>query len=317
MITAKALVYENPGQPVFKEVRTEGPEEGCVGIKIIASSLCNTSEIRSFKGGYKAGYGVTYPMKTGEPGHEAVGRIVEIGHDVVDFDYGDIVVMTGHGGEPCHRSYVNRKTDDIAVIRPEERDVREAAILEMYGCAYHCALTPLSSDDYKGKRVIVIGMGAMGLCTVQILKNMEAYEITAMDLSDERLEIAVKSGADRTVHPSEINISEQYDIIIECSGSVTGQELACSLAPKVLIFSSYNTKQITIRQNLWFDAHTTIYNPGIVTSENFKKVADIYNKELINPSLLVQKRIHPDKNEYLETIDEIKSGKIVKAIMEW
>ncbi len=317
MITAKALAYENPGQPAFKEVKMEGPIAGCVGIKIIASSLCNTSELRSFKGGYKTGYGATYPMRTGEPGHEAVGRIVETGQDVTDFNIGDIVVMTGHGGEPCHRSYVNRKTDDIAAIRPGGRDVREAAILEMYGCAYHCALTPLSFNDYSGKRILVLGMGAMGLCTVQILKNMKKVEITAADLSDERLEIAVESGADRTVQPSEIDKNEKYDIIIECSGSVLGQELACSLAPKVLIFSSYNTKEITIRQNLWFDTHTTIYNPGIVTSENFKKVANLYNKKLIIPSLLVQKRIRPNKKEYLETIDEIKSGKIVKAIMEW
>jgi hypothetical protein len=68
---------------------------------------------------------------------------------------------------------------------------------------------------------------------------------------------------------------------------------------------------------LWFDAHTTIYNPGIVTSENFKRIVDLYNRKLIEPSLLVQKRIQPNIKEYLEVIDEIKSGKIVKAIMEW
>ena len=89
------------------------------------------------------------------------------------------------------------------------------------------------------------------------------------------------------------------------------------LSSQALIFSSYNTKGITIRQNLWFDSHTTIYNPGIVTSENFKKAADLYNIEMIDPSLLISKRIKPDKNEYLEAISEIKAGKLVKVLMEW
>lgn len=313
----KALIYENPGQPVFKEIETADPGEECVGISIIASSLCNTSELRSFKGGYETGYGVMYPMKVGEPGHEAVGRIVKAGRGSEGFALGDIVAMTGHGGEPCHRGYVNRNCGDIAKIDPKGRDIRNPSILEMYGCAYHCAMTPLSARDYSGKKVMVFGMGAMGLCTVQILNNLDTREVIAVDLSKERLKIAAESGADHTLLPSEINSEKHIDIIIECSGSVNGQETACALAPGVLIFSSYNTKAITIRQNLWFDAHTTIYNPGIVTSENFKKVAQLYNKELIEPSMLIQKYIKPNEKQYLETIDEIKEGKIVKAVMDW
>ncbi|MCD6322458.1 MAG: alcohol dehydrogenase catalytic domain-containing protein [Clostridiales bacterium] len=317
MKKVKSIQYTAPGKPIFIDVEMEGPGEKQVGIEIIASSLCNTSELRSFKGGYETGYGVSYPMKDGEPGHEAVGRVISLGSGAKGFAKGDYVAMTGHGGEPCHREYVNRCCKDIAVVLPKKRDISEAAALEMYGCAYHCAMTPLSTEDYSGKRVLVLGMGAMGLCTVQILNNFNLSELVAADLFEVRLKIAEKSGADKAVRPSEISASEKFDIIIECSGSVPGQEMACALAPEVLIFSSYNTKGITINQNLWFDAHTTIYNPGIVTSENFKKVADLYNKEMINPSLLIGKRIKPDKNEYLEAISEIKDGKVVKVLMEW
>ena len=104
MSKEKALIYMNPGQPAFIDFTADEPGEYCVGIEIIASSLCNTSELRSFKGGYETGYGVTYPMKTGEPGHEAVGKVVKIGSKAKGFDINDIVAITGHGGEPCHRS---------------------------------------------------------------------------------------------------------------------------------------------------------------------------------------------------------------------
>lgn len=317
MRKVKSIQYNTPNDPIFIEVEMDEPSKNQVGIKIIASSLCNTSELRSFKGGYKTGYGVKYPMKIGEPGHEAVGQVVALGANVKEFLIGDYVVMTGHGGEPCHRGYVNREIEDIAVVIPKKRDISEAAVLEMYGCAYHCALTPLSKEEYFNKNVLVLGMGSMGLCTVQILSNYNLSELIAVDLSKERLKLASDSGASKVVHPSQINKNDKFDIIIECSGSVLGQELACSLAPGVLIFSSYNTSGITINQSLWFDANTTIYNPGIVTSENFKKVAKLYNKELINPSILISKRIKPNRSEYLGAIDDIEKGKVVKVLMDW
>ena len=313
----KALRYIEPGKVSFIEEDRVKPGINQLGIDILSSSMCNTSEIRSFHGGYKTGYGVSYPMKTGEPGHEAVGVVSELGSGTKGFSPGDFVAMTGHGGEPCHRSYVNRNFNNIAKIIPGKRDVKEAAILEMYGCAYHCALNAISEKDYIGKKVLVIGMGSMGLCTVQILNNLNTAKITAVDVSPYGLSIAKESGADKTAYPEEMNSGDEFDIVIECSGSVPGQEAAFALAPRILIFSSYNTREITIRQNLLFDSNTTIYNPGILTSESFIKAADLYNRELIRPDLLISKRISPTKNEYLKTIEEIKNGKIVKAIIEW
>ena len=139
MDAIKCLVYTAPGKPEFTYVDKKQPQTHEAGISIIASSLCNTSELRSFHGGYENGYGSGYPMKPGEPGPEAVGIIESVGAETGEFSTGDIVAMTGHGGDPCHRSYVIRRTADIARIYPGERDVGEAAMLEMYGCAYHCA----------------------------------------------------------------------------------------------------------------------------------------------------------------------------------
>lgn len=317
MIKARCLAYIAPGKPVFKEIEIPDPGNGQVGVEIIASSLCNTSEIRSFTGGYKTGYGTEYPMQSGEPGHEGVGRVISIGSNAVGFDVGDIVAITGHGGEPCHCSYVNRNTCDIALINNSHKNISEAAVLEMYGCAYHCAMKPFSNNLYAGKKVLVIGMGSMGLCTIQILNNFNVSQLAAVDLSKHRLIMAEKSGASRVIFPSEIDLDEKFDVVIECSGSIAGQEMACGLAPETLIFSSYSTKRITVRQNLWFDAGTTIYNPGILTSESFKKVVQMYNSRLLNPSILIGKTIKPIESEYLEAIDDIKAGRFVKILIDW
>lgn len=315
MNKVKCLVYSAPGKPEFINIEKEKPESNYAGIRILASSLCNTSELRSFAGGYKNGYGSGYPMKPGEPGHEAVGIVESIGNDVKEIDIGDIVVMTGHGGDPCHRSYVLRNANDIARLEPGNRIVEEASMLEMYGCAYHCAVAPGDLGFFEGKKVLVIGLGSMGLCTIQILRGIGNVEITAADINEERLGVAGKSGADILLVPDEVKGS--FDIVIECSGSVPGQELSFALAPKTLIFSSYNTRRISLEQNLLFDSKTTIYNPGIPTSENFKKAVGLYNEGRIKPSLLVTGEINADIDEYLKALEDIRNGKTIKTLMIW
>lgn len=317
MEKVKCLIYKSEGIPVFEYIEKNEPGFGEVGIRIIASSLCNTSELRSYIGGYKTGYGTTYPMAPGEPGHEAIGKIISIGAGVQKLRNDDLVVMTGHGGDPCHRSYVIRKEKDISVIKPGDRNPEDAAMLEMFGCAYHCAMAPGGESFYKDKKVLVIGMGSMGLCSIQILKGIEGIEITASDISMDRLEIGKACGADFVKKPDELGANEKFDVIIECSGSKAGQELTCAMAPKTLIFSSYSTKEIMVRQNLWFDANTTIYNPGILTSENFIKTVELYNSGKLNPSLLISSRINAFIEEYNEAIEEIRQGRIIKTLMIW
>jgi threonine dehydrogenase-like Zn-dependent dehydrogenase len=311
----KCLVYSAPGEPEFICVERKYPNLNQVGVRIIASSLCNTSEMRSFKGGYESGYGSGYPMRPGEPGHEAVGIIENVGKDVVGFSVGDIIAMTGHGGDPCHRSYVIRNTDDIARIKQDGRNIEAAAMLEMYGCAYHCAVAPGSLGFYEDKRVLVVGLGSMGLCTTQILSGIKNIEITAVDINEERLDKAKECGADISTTPDKADV--KYDAVIECSGTVKGQELAFTIAPKTLIFSSYNTKEISLRQNLLFDSQTTIYNPGIPTSANFKRATALYNEGRIDPSLLITGRIKANIDGYMNALEDIRNGKTIKTLMMW
>lgn len=313
----KMLLYKGPGKPEFIFGERVKPLPNQAGIEIIASSLCNTSELRSFYGGYEKGYGSVYPMIPGEPGHEGVGVITDICPANKDFKRGDMVVLTGHGGDPCHRSYVVRNTDDIAGVDPKQRDLTHAATLEMFGCAHHCSLMPLPEGYYKGRNVLIIGMGAMGLCTVQILKNQGIKSITGMDMVKERLERAGNSGAHRVLLSHDLDETEYFDVIIECSGTVGGQEVACRMAPGVLIFSSYNTKTVTIKQNLWFDSCTTIYNPGILTSKSLRAAALMYNRGEIEPEILVDRKIKTHLGQYLDAIRAIEQGKTVKTLMEW
>jgi threonine dehydrogenase-like Zn-dependent dehydrogenase len=319
----KAIQFIEQKNAKLIDIEIKKPDKNQVAVKMLATSLCNHSELRAYYGGEKTGYGSNYPMLPGEPGHEGVGVIVEKGSGVTEFNVGDVVVMTGHGGEPVHRSFIIRETKDIAKIIPGKRDPKFACILEMYGCAYHCIKEGWKEiNAYDNKRVAVIGLGAIGLCAAQILRFWPLKSITAFDINEEKLKLAKMSGADKVINISgkENSITtgmEIFDIVIECSGSKGGQDLAYSLKPKAIINVSYYPKPLTVNQADWFISNTTIYNPGFLNSEELRAIASLYNRGLLNPEILISKQIKPDMGEYLETIKEIESGKIVKAIIDW
>lgn len=138
MAKTKAIRFVAPGQVEMVELATPPPGPKQALVRMLASSLCNHPELRSYRGGEFAGYGSKYPMLAGEPGHEGVGEVAATGEGVTEVAVGDLVVMTGHGGDPTHRSTLLRRVDTLAKILPEEREAKAASILEMFGCAYHC-----------------------------------------------------------------------------------------------------------------------------------------------------------------------------------
>ncbi|HBN86525.1 MAG TPA: hypothetical protein DDZ89_22130 [Clostridiales bacterium] len=322
--TVTAIQFESVLKPTIVELKKKALLPHQVGIKTIASSLCNHSEMRSFFGSEEPGYGYQYPMEPGQPGHEAVGIIEDIGAAVSTCKPGDLVVVTGHGGDECHRSYIIKDASCVARITPFDRDPLHASILEMFGCAYHCVKAQLLGGDYDNKKVAVIGLGAIGLCTIQLLRMFPTSDITAFDLSLDKIKLAKDFGADQTflINP-ERNYDELFkhiglfDVVIECSGHKSGHALAYALCGKTLIFTSYCKDPVPVRQSMWFNRNTTIYNPGILTIEDLKAVAALYNKKMIDPSPLITKVITPNVDAYTQTIYEIKMGEIIKALMDW
>ena len=324
MTKIKALHYTAPGKMNFIEIDYISPKDNEVGIRNLGTSLCNFCELHSFRGNPKAktGYGSKYPMEIGEPGHEGVGKIISVGKNVKDFKKDDIVVMTGHGGLPVFRSHVNRNTEDIAKIIPGKRNLKSAAILEMFGCAYHCLKAGWREPNgFDNARIAIIGLGAIGLCTLQIAKLLPLSNITVYDINQEKLSIAEKMGADNAFIPSSdfnnISLEKPYDFVIECSGHPNGGILATALKPKCIINTSCCFSPIKIEPTLWFESNTTIYNPGILTSVDLKSVANLYNRNLIDPEPLISLRLPPTVNAYHDALKSIQENKIIKAVIDW
>lgn len=325
MPTARALQFVAPGQVQLIDVEIAPPAPDQLALRMLATSLCNYSELRSFRGGEVSGYGSHYPMLPGEPGHEGVGEIIAIGENVEGFAPGELVAVTGWGGEPAHCSHLLRRASAVAKIHPHERDPKPASILEMFGCAYHCLRVGWSQPaGYDNSNVAVIGAGAIGLCSLQLLRFWPLTSISVFDTNPAKLKLAQRLGADQIiVVPRDEQVETfarklgRFEVVAECSGHVSGQKLAHALRPPVLINVSYCPLPFPVNQAEWFEATTTIYNPGIVTDGELRAVANLYNRRLLDPDSMISRRISPDPTSYLETIAAIGRGEIVKALIDW
>jgi L-iditol 2-dehydrogenase len=96
------------------------------------------------------------------------------------------------------------------------------------------ALHGLRRVNYTGgKSVAILGGGTIGLFALQWAKIFGAAEIAVFDISNEKLSLAKKLGADETVNPNFQHYKENhYDYVFETAGAVETMRMSFVLAAK-------------------------------------------------------------------------------------
>jgi len=217
----KAAVYHAPRQITIEEVPDPrvGPDD--IVVRVRACGICG-SDLH----GYRAGLWV-------EPGdvmgHEWAGEVVEAGANIQNLRVGDRVATgsfhgpgggwtksIGYGLPGAYAEYV-RVPDAHLPGRvgkiPDELDDDEAAILEPLRCGLHAAR--LANPELNAWAV-VLGVGTIGLACLQGLKLRGSCRVIAVDVSDQRLELARQLGAD-------IVINAHHEDTVAAVKAITGE----------------------------------------------------------------------------------------------
>jgi threonine dehydrogenase-like Zn-dependent dehydrogenase len=166
-----------------------------------------------------------------------VARVDEVGADVDDVEPGDLV----HAGVP-HREAPTLDVDASArstypLVRLPEDMPLERGLFVSLGAV---ALVALHDAKLKlGDHAVVIGLGAIGLLLVQMLRLAGAGRITAVDPVASRRDLALRRGADAAHDPREapegvgVEIKRSAgpaDVAIETSGATAGLHDAIAAA---------------------------------------------------------------------------------------
>lgn len=118
-------------------------------------------------------------------GYSNVGIVDQVGSGVAGFNVGDRVVSNGH-----HAGVV-RVAQNLCARVPDDVSDESAAFAVVASIALHGVRL---SQPMLGERVVVIGLGLIGLITVQLLRA-NGCKVLALDFAKDRLKLAESFGA--------------------------------------------------------------------------------------------------------------------------
>src|SRR3954464_10937362 len=242
--TYRAAVVHDFAEPlVIEEVAARALEPGQIRVKVVASGLCHT-DIHAAHGDWPV-----KPSPPFVPGHEGVGIVVELGPGVTEVALGDRVAMPwlGYacgtcdycvsGWEPLclEQKNMGYSIDGgfgeyatayarYVVQVPEDVDPLDAAPLTCAGVTTYKAVKVAGTRS--SDLVAVWGVGGLGHLAIQYAA-IAGGRVIAVDLHDEKLELARELGAEFTVNAAK---EDPIEAIQRLGGA--DQAIALAVAPK-------------------------------------------------------------------------------------
>ncbi|MHD0396319.1 MDR/zinc-dependent alcohol dehydrogenase-like family protein [Staphylococcus simulans] len=272
----KAVVAYAPEDYRYEEVDTpsiEHPEE--IVIKVEACGIC-AGDIKAYDGAPSFWGDETQPAYIKAPmipGHEFIGRVVEIGDDVKDFKVGDRVIseqiVPCWDCRFCNRGqywmcekhdlygfqnnvnggmaeYMKFPKEAINYKVPEDLPIEDAILIEPYACSLHAVQR---ANIQLGDFVVLSGAGTLGLGMIGAAKKSGAGTLVVLDMKDERLELAKAFGADIVLNPSKVDVEKEIkgmtegygcDVYIEATGHPKSVEQGLAMIRKLGTFVEFS-----------------------------------------------------------------------------
>ncbi|MCH8825883.1 MAG: bi-domain-containing oxidoreductase [Chloroflexi bacterium] len=148
----------------------------------LVRQVINKAKVDGIRETYRAAMG---RLDTPVPlGYSCAGHVIEVATAVDDFQVGDSVAC--FGASQASHSEVVSVTRSLAVKIPEGVGFEAAAFAGVGAIALHGVRT---AEIQLGDRVVVIGLGLIGLIAVQILQGAGAH-VFGVDISADKVKLA-------------------------------------------------------------------------------------------------------------------------------
>lgn len=215
------IVFPQPKKVGIEEFDVHAPGKEDVLVETEVTLISTGTELTAFTGDFPkpstwADY-IRYPFT---PGYSNIGRVVEVGEDVEGLNPGDRVASL-----LPHATHGVVKARDLVLV---PRNVApEHAAFHTIACIVINSIRHARID--LGESVVVVGLGPLGQLTVLFSRMSGAYPVVGVDLAEERLELALKSGATHVVRGGDWGkVSEEVrhvtqgrmaDVVFEVTGN--------------------------------------------------------------------------------------------------
>ena len=248
MTTSRAIVYHSSDDLRLEDVPLRPLESGELLVRIRACGLC-TGEAMEWYMARKAPF---------VPGHEIVAEVVQTGEAVAEFSPGDRMFIHHHA--PCMRCRSCQRGDHVhcltwrktklvpgglselaivprevasadVLLLPREMSDDAATFVEPLACVVKAAQR---AGVGPGDRILVIGLGVMGMLQIMLARRLGADLIIGADRVASRLKRGKHAGADVIVDATQTALPETVrshtggagaDVVVVGPGTVEAIEL--------------------------------------------------------------------------------------------
>lgn len=326
-----AVVKEFGTPLIIEEVDLPTPDRHQALVKLVASGVCHTD--------LHAAHG-DWPVKPEPPfipGHEGVGEVVALGPGTHSVEVGDMVgnvwlwsacgeceqCRTGwenlcpnavYGGYTVNGSFGTYMLVDTRYCAhiPAGSDPLEVAPILCAGVTVYKGLKV--SETKPGQFMVISGVGGLGHIAVQYAKAM-GMRVIAVDISDDKLELAKKHGAEFTVNAATTDptkaVQEFTDggahgiLVTAVHPAAFGQAIGMARKGGTIVFNGLPPGDFPAPIfDIVFNG-LTVRGSLVGTRQDLEEALDFYARGLIKPT------VHECKLEDVNDVfDKLTKGQI-------
>ena len=314
----KAAVLYIPSDVRIEEIeKPELKNDGEVIIRVKACGICGT-DLHLYKYGLFRNVGKAYNSGF-LMGHEFSGDVVEVAGKVQGINVGDRVFALGQGAQAEYIKVTVRNAWGILPI-PPDISYEEAATTEPLATSLHAVNLALrsqarehwlpaeSGDSENQKTIVVFGAGIIGLGVLQILKARTRDKVVMVDISDKRLKMAKRLGADATINARN---EDPVEKMMEMTGTKDLRYASASSSGVDTVYDCVGVPRELKGVAPLQQAITMVKPTGkIVVVAFFEKPLEIECTDIVAKNVNLHGALEWSGNEVIEAFELIRSGKI-------
>lgn len=258
----QAIIFTKPCVAELLDTERPQPQDDEVVVKLERSTVSAGTERANLVGDptvnwKKKDTEATFPRRSG---YSSSGVVCAVGKNVTSVKVGDRVACSWSQ----HAQYCALKESRVYLL-DDSIEFGEAALV-------HIATFPMAAIRKCrlefGESAIVMGLGVLGLITVELLRLAGAYPIIAVDPVESKRELALKLGADFALNPFDpdfVKTAKELtnggaDVAIEITGKGAGLDMVLdcmAMFGRVALLGCTRSSDFTI------DYYRKVHGPGI------------------------------------------------------
>ena len=262
---SKTIVFTKPKTAELLLEETKAVNGNLVQVKMEYTVVSGGTERANIMGMNNTSQ--NFPMSLGYCG---VGYVTQIGDRVEKIKIGNRVLVY-HG---IHTEYNVVPENDVTKVEDDNIDSLEAAFVIIASMGLG-GVRKLELE--LGESAMVMGLGLLGIFSVQFLRLSGANPLIAVDLNEERRNLALKLGADYALDPTDADFVNKVKEITKGKGvnatvEVTGISAAMNQALECASWQGrISLLGCTRVSDSAVDYYTQVHKPGIklIGAHNF------------------------------------------------